>query len=179
MFRQTETERRGNLMTKTTAIALATNYEKLQQLVETGEFSPEDIADTLEGIEGELGDKLDAIMHHVRNIEGQAKTLDEESKRLSDRKKSFENQAKNLKEYALNCLLASGLDKLKTTKNTFTARAGVVRVIIDNEALLPDELVDVQTITAPDKKGIKEALENGIEIPGAHLEVGDRSLMVR
>ena len=95
-------------MTKTTAITLATNYEKLQQLVETGEFSPEDIADTLEGIEGELGDKLDVIMHHVRNIEGQAKTLDEESKRLSDRKKSFENQAKNLKKYALNCLLASG-----------------------------------------------------------------------
>ncbi|HHJ1156552.1 TPA: siphovirus Gp157 family protein, partial [Proteus mirabilis] len=116
---------------------------------------------------------------HVRNIEGQAKTLDEESKRLSDRKKSFENQAKNLKKYALNCLLASGLDKLKTTKNTFTARAGVVRVIIDNEALLPDELVDVQTVTAPNKKDIKEALENGIEIPGAHLEVGDRSLMVR
>ena len=41
-------------MTNTTAIALATNYEKLQQLVETGEFSPEDIADTLEGIEGEV-----------------------------------------------------------------------------------------------------------------------------
>ena len=39
-------------MTNTTAIALATNYEKLQQLVETGEFSPEDIADTLAGIEG-------------------------------------------------------------------------------------------------------------------------------
>lgn len=28
-------------------------------------------------------------------------------------------------------------------------------------------------------KRIKEALENGIEIPGAHLEVGERSLMVR
>ncbi|WP_219410102.1 siphovirus Gp157 family protein [Proteus terrae] len=166
-------------MTSTTAIALATNYEKLQQLVEKGEFSPEDIADTLEGIEGELGDKLDAIMHHVRNIEGQATILAEESKRLSDRKKSFENEAKNLKKYALTCILASGLDSVKTTKNTFTARKGSVSVIIDNEALLPDELVDVQTVTAPDKKRIKEAIENGIEIPGAHIEIGERSLMVR
>lgn len=81
-------------MTKTTAITLATNYEKLQQLVETGEFTAEDIADTLEGIEGELGDKLDAIMHHVRNIEGQAKTLDEESKRLSDRKNHSKTKLK-------------------------------------------------------------------------------------
>ena len=166
-------------MTKTTAIAMAADYSKLQQLVETGEFTAEDIADTLVGIEGELGDKLDAIMLHARNLEGQAKTLDEESKRLADRKKSFENQVKSLKKYALDCLSTSGLDKLKTTKNTFTARAGVVRVIIDNEDALPNELVDVQTITAPDKKAIKEAIENGIDVPGAHLETGDRSLMVR
>ncbi|UBX48906.1 siphovirus Gp157 family protein [Providencia alcalifaciens] len=166
-------------MTKTTAIAMAADYSKLQLLVENGEFTAEDIADTLQGIEGELGDKLDAIMLYARNLEGQAKTLDEESKRLTDRKKSFENQVKNLKKYALDCLLTSGLDKLKTTKNTFTARAGIVRVIIDNEAALPDALVDVQIITAPDKKKIKEAIENGTDVPGAHLEIGDRSLMVR
>lgn len=166
-------------MTKTTAIGLAADYDKLQQLVESGEFTAEDVADTLEGLEGALGDKLDAIMIYVRNIEGDVETLAKESKRLSDRKKQFENQIKNLKQYALTCLLASGKDGLKTLKNTFTARAGLVRVIIDNEALIPDALVDVQTITAPDKKGIKEAIENGIDIPGAHLEVGDRSLMVR
>ncbi|MDH2394650.1 siphovirus Gp157 family protein [Providencia rettgeri] len=166
-------------MTKTTAIAMAADYSKLQLLVENGEFTAEDIADTLQGIEGELGDKLDAIMLYARNLEGQAKTLDEESKRLADRKKSFENQVKSLKKYALDCLLTSGLDKLKTTKNTFTARAGVVRVIIDNENDLPNELVDVQVVTAPDKKKIKETIENGIDVPGAHLEIGDRSLMVR
>lgn len=73
-------------MTKTTAIAMAADYSKLQLLVENGEFTAEDIADTLEGIECELGDKLDAIMLYARNLEGQAKTLDEESKRLADRK---------------------------------------------------------------------------------------------
>lgn len=163
----------------TTAIALAADYEKLQQLVETGEFSPEDIADTLESIECAIGDKLDAIMIHVRNIEGQAKTLADESKRLTDRKKSFEIQVKNLKKYALDCLLKSGMDSLRTTKNTFTARKGIANVIIDDESKLPDELVDVQTITAPDKKAIKEAIENGIDVPGAHIEIGERSLQVR
>lgn len=163
----------------TTAIALAADYEKLQRLVETGEFTPEEIADTLEGIGGALGDKLDAIMIHVRNLEGQANTLGEEAKRLADRKKSFERQAKDLKKYALVCLLASGLDKLKTVKNTFTAVKGRASVVIDDESLLPNELVDVQTVVSPDKKAIKEALENGIEVPGAHIEIGERSLMVR
>lgn len=166
-------------MSQTTAIALAADYEKLQQLVEKGEFTSEEIADTLEGIEGQLGDKLDAIMIHVRNIEGQVKTLEDEAKRLKERSKSFEIQAKQLKHYALDCLLKAGLEKLKTIKNTFSARSGVVKVIIDDESLLPDELVDVQTITAPDKKAIKEAIEKGTVVPGAHLEIGERSLMVR
>ncbi|MBX6951521.1 siphovirus Gp157 family protein [Providencia rettgeri] len=166
-------------MTKTTAIAMAADYSKLQQLVETGEFTAEDVADTLEGLEGELGDKLDAIMVHVRNIEGQAETLSKESKRLAERKNQFDNQIKNLKQYALTCLLTSGKDSLKTLRNTFTARKGTVSVVIDDESLLPDELIDVQTITAPDKKAIKERIDKGETIDGAHLETGARTLQVR
>ena len=157
----------------TTAIALAADYDKLQKLVEAGEFTPEEIADTLEGIEGALGDKLDAIMIHVRNLDGQANTLGEEAKRLAER------QAKDLKKYALVCLLASGQDTLKTVKNTFTAAKGRASIVIDDETKIPDSFVDVQTIVSPDKKAIKEALENGIEVPGTRIEIGERSLMVR
>ncbi|CDL83902.1 siphovirus Gp157 family protein [Xenorhabdus szentirmaii] len=163
----------------TTAIALAADYDQLQKLIEAGEFSPEEIADTLEGLEGALGDKLDAVMIHARNLEGQARTLDDEAKRLAERKRSFEGQVKHLKKYILDCLLKADMNSLKTTKNTFSARPGVARVIIDNEMLLPDELVDVQTITAPDKKAIKAAIERGETVPGAHIEIGERSLQVR
>ncbi|GKV93556.1 siphovirus Gp157 family protein [Pectobacterium aroidearum] len=164
----------------TTAIALAHDLQKLQQLLETSDdLTPEMIADTMEGLGLELADKLDGAYIHVRNLEGLAKTCDEEAKRLADRKKSFENRAKQLKSYVLNCLLAAGMDKLKTTTNTFTARKGVTSVIIDNEGLLPDEMVAVQTIVAPDKKAIKEAIESGVEVPGAHIEIGARSLQVR
>lgn len=70
--------------------------------------------------------------------------------------------------------------------------------MIDNTDLLPDELVTTQVVIAPDKKAIKEAIESaqaaaaqitadGGEIPeellnpvpGAHLEIGERSLQVR
>ncbi|EPT3099953.1 siphovirus Gp157 family protein [Citrobacter sp. MGH109] len=183
----------------TTAIALAADYTNLLQLLESSdELTPEMITDTLEGIEGELADKLDAIMVIARNNLGHAKACDEEIKRLAERKKSFENKDKTLRKYILSCLLAANLDKLKTPKNSFTARKGSVSVVIDNEKLLPDELVTVQTIVAPDKKAIKEAIEaaeaaaaqitaDGGEVPaellnpvpGAHLEIGERSLQVR
>lgn len=70
-----------------TAIALANDMKKLQELLETSdEITPEMIADTMEGVELELADKLDAAYVHVRNLEGLAKTCDEEAKRLADRK---------------------------------------------------------------------------------------------
>ncbi|OKP25445.1 siphovirus Gp157 family protein [Serratia liquefaciens] len=164
----------------TTAIALAADYAKFQELIETSEdLTPEMIADTLEGIEGALGDKLDVAFTYVRNLEGLAKTVDEEVKRLTERKRSFENRAKSIRKYVLACLLASGQDSLKTTTNTFTARKGVASVVIDNADLLPDELVTVQTLVAPDKKAIKEAIENGVDVKGAHIEIGERSLQVR
>jgi hypothetical protein len=163
----------------TTAIAIAANMTKLMALVESGEFSPEDIADTIEGEELALGDKFDGIMALVRNLEGQANTLSEEIKRLNERKKSFENQAKNFKTYILYCLQAAALKTFKTERNTLTVRKGVVCVVIDNEILLPDELVSVTTVIAPDKKKIKEAIEAGEDIKGAHLEVGSESLQVR
>lgn len=52
-------------------------------------------------------------------------------------------------------------------------------MVIDNEDLLPSELVTVQTIVAPDKKAIKEAIENGVDVKGARIEIGSRSLQVR
>lgn len=71
----------------TTAIALAADYTSLLQLLESSdELTPEMIADTLESIEGELADKLDAIMVIARNNLGHAKTCDEEIKRLAERK---------------------------------------------------------------------------------------------
>lgn len=138
----------------TTAIAIAANMNKLLALVEAGEFSPEDIADTIEGEELALGDKFDGIMSLVRNLEGQAKTVAEEAARLSDRKKSFEGQAKNLKGYILKCMQAAELKSFKTERNTLTVREGSLSVIIDDENQLPDELVSVVTVVAPDKNTI-------------------------
>ncbi|EPJ5821036.1 siphovirus Gp157 family protein [Pluralibacter gergoviae] len=163
----------------TTAIAIAANMNKLLALVEAGEFSPEDIADTIEGEELALGDKFDGIMSLVRNLEGQAKTVAEEAARLSDRKKSFEGQAKNLKGYILKCMQAAELKSFKTERNTLTVREGSLSVIIDDENQLPDELVSVVTVVAPDKNTIKEAIEAGTEVKGAHLEVGAETLQVR
>ncbi|EDW2260597.1 siphovirus Gp157 family protein [Salmonella enterica subsp. enterica] len=163
----------------TTAIAIAANIAKLKSLVESGEFTVEDIADTQEGDELALGDKMDGIAGVSREIEGERNMLIEEVKRLNARIKTCDNKIKNLKSYALLSMLTAGLKTLKTTFNTFSVRKGSVSVVIDNVDQLPDELVDVATVVAPDKKKIKEAIEAGTDVKGAHLEIGAESLQVR
>lgn len=46
---------------------------------------------------------LDGAMAHVRNLEGLAKTCDEEAKRISERGKSFTTQSKSIRGYILQC----------------------------------------------------------------------------
>ena len=181
-----------------TAIAIAKEYASLIDLLETAdELTPEMIADTLEGMEGELGDKLDAMMVICRNLQGNANTCAEEMSRLATRKE------KAIRKHMLTCLQAAGLDKLKTAKNTFTDAQGAIRVIIDSKDKIPDEyegvsLVDVETVITPNKRAIKEVIESAEAVaaeilargetppaellnpvPGAHLERGERSLRIR
>ncbi|MFV9180724.1 siphovirus Gp157 family protein [Serratia marcescens] len=165
----------------TRTIDLAFEMKKLQALAEDGELTPEMIKDTLEGLEGMMGDKLDATISVVRGFEGQANVCDAESKRLAARKKSWENQAGLLKKYILECLLTSGSDTVKTDMNTFTARKGSQSLVVDDEELLPDEYVESYTevVSKVKKDELKKAILAGTEITGAHLETGPRSLQVR
>lgn len=162
-------------------IDLALEMKKLQALAEDGELTQEMIADTLEGLEGMLGDKLDAAMSVVRDFLGNAEKCDAESKRLAERKKMWANQAGMLSKYMLDCMIAAGSDSIKTATNTFSARKGSKRLIIDDEELLPDEYVESYTeiINKVKSDELKKALQAGTEIKGAHLEVGPRSLAVR
>lgn len=165
----------------TRTIDLALEMEKLQALAEGGELTPEMIKDTFEGLEGMLGDKLDATMTVVRDFLANVYKCDAEAKRLTERKKMWTNQAEMLKKYMLDCMITAKSDTLKTATNTFTARKGSQRLIVDDEDLLPDEYVDSSTkiINTVKNDELKKALQAGAKIKGAHLETGPRSLAIR
>lgn len=162
-------------------IDLAIEMKKLQALAEDGELTPEMIADTLEGLEGMLGDKLDATMSVVRDFLGNVEKCDAEAKRLAERKKMWTNQAELLKKYILDCMITAGSDSVKTATNTFSARKGSLRLVVDDEESLPDDFVEsfTQIVNKVKSDELKKALQAGTEIKGAHLETGPRSLAVR
>lgn len=182
-------------------IDLAMEIQKLSAMAtEGGELTPEMIADTLEGIEGMLEDKFDATMSVIRQFDSQADYCSSEAARLAERKKHWDRQSFALRKYLLECLITANRPSLKTTLNTFTARKGSLKLVIDSVDLLPDDFVEAHTevVLKPLNDQIKQRLKDAqIQIaefekqgkavpdeiknavPGAHLETGPQSLQVR
>lgn len=181
-------------------IDLANEINKVLALGESGEMDPQTIADTLEGIEGMMEDKFDAAMSVIRDLEANQKKCKEEAARLNERAKHWQRQSGNLKQYLFDCLKASGRKSFKTALNTFSIRKGGITLIIDDESLLPDDYVESRTeivnIIDRDKikniltealKTVEEMKEKGEEptpellslIPGAHVNRGEDSLLIR
>ncbi|MEI9966198.1 MAG: siphovirus Gp157 family protein [Candidatus Moraniibacteriota bacterium] len=63
----------------------------------------------------------------------------------------------------------NGIKKVETDIAKLSFRESKT-VEIDNIALLPERFVVTKTSRTPDKKAIKEALENGEEVSGARIE---------
>lgn len=184
----------------TRTIDLANDIRKLLEMVENGEMSLEDLADTIDGIEGMMEDKFDATMSVLRETEVKQEACKKEAERYLERSKHWGRTCQSIRGHLLNCLKASGKKTFKTTFNTFSVKTGSISLVIDDIHLLPDEFVESRTEVIHDvqkdkiKKILSEALkateglkQKGEEIPesllnpvpGAHVERGPETLAVR
>jgi len=181
-------------------IDLANDIRKLMEMVERGEMSLEELADTIEGIDGMMEDKFDASMSVFREIESKQEACKKEADRHNERAKHWGRQGQAIKSYLLNCLKISGRKTFKTTFNTFSVKTGSLSLVIDDVHLLPDEFVESRTevIHEVQKDKVKKILTEAVRVcedlkakgeeipenllnpvPGAHVERGPETLAVR
>lgn len=148
------------------------------KLTDSG-MDPEMIADTLDGIEWELEEKVEQILAICKNETAYAEALKEESKRLSERAKASENRVASMKDYVAKSLETAGKKSLKAGIHQVTVRAPSKSVEITDAALIPAEFVEYETTIKPDKLAIKHQIEAGKEVPGATLKTGKLSLIIK
>ena len=137
------------------------------------------IRDTMEAIEGEFNDKALAVSRVALNFDSDIEALDVEIKRLQDRKKTIKNRHDQLIEYLRYNMEAAEIQKVSCPLFTITLAKGRDVAIIDDEDKLPDDLMRVKTSVEPDKVAILEALKNGKEVPGAHIEKSKSSIRIK
>ena len=135
------------------------------------------VLDTLESIEGDIEDKANGYAKIIKELEAKAKARKEEAKRLSDSSKTFENKVKFLKQNLFNSMKETGKTKFTTDLFSFNIakNGGKQALTIDGE--VPEEYT--KTVIENDTDKIRQALENGENLPFAHLEPRGESLKIR
>lgn len=134
--------------------------------METGEVID---VEKLDALTMERDRKIENLALWVKNLEADAKAYKEEKESFAQKQKGAENKAKSLKEYLSNFLSGAAY---KSTKVNISFRASKSVDVFDMDALMRyddcDSYLKYADPTA-DKTAIKEAINNGVEIPGCRI----------
>ena len=159
---------------------LTQDYLRLLEMAEDPELDPEVIADTFEGIEGELEIKAENYAKVMKNLEGDIAALKAEEERLAKKRKAIENNIKRMKATLQEAMELTGKTKFKTELFSFGIQKNAPSVVIDAADIrdIPEDYLKFKEPEV-DKTAIKNAINAGVNFEGlAHLEVS-QSLRIR
>lgn len=151
-------------------------YLEVSEMANDPDIPSEAIRDTLEGIDGEFNDKAINVVHVIQNMGSDVAAIDDEIKRLQDRKKVIKNGEDSLRDYLRFNMESTGISKIECPLFAITLAKGRDVAIVDDENQLAPEYV--VTTTRPDKAAILRALKDG-PVDGAHIEKSKPSLRIK
>jgi hypothetical protein len=154
-------------------------YELVGQyraLLDMEDVPPEQLVDTLNMLKGDIEEKATNIGFVVRNLEETSEAIRRAATQAIGRACAIENRAESLKAYALTQLKAAGISKVEHPLLRMSIKRNPAKVVVDFEDSIPAEYMKQPDPPPPkpDKAAIREALQSGLDVAGAHLEWGDR-----
>lgn len=140
------------------------------------DLPPEAVADTVEGMAGEVEQKLRAVIAYSLELDILAAGAADAAKRMQDRAKGLQSRVDWLRSYALNAMQATGIGEVSTDEFAAKVAKKPPSVNITDQALIPAAYMRTPEPPppAPDKKAIADAIKTGAVIPGAELLQGFR-----
>jgi hypothetical protein len=130
----------------------------------------EGLEDTLEAIQESFVVKAEGCIKLAVSKQMEANAIKAEVERLQKRAKKLNEDAAWLEGYVEREMMRANMTEVKSSIFTMKLRMSPPSVVVDDETALPTHYLRiVPATTAPDKIAIKEALKDGIEVPGARL----------
>jgi len=152
----------------------------VRRMMEKDDLPADAIKDTLEAVAGaSFEPKAIAVFQAAEEVDLDVAVLDEMIKRLQGRKKALQTQQENMRKALLEAMLVTKVTQIKCPYFTISTKDTPAPLIIDDEAELPDEYVEVDTVIKPKKNEITKALRDGKKVSGAHLGKKGKTLQVR
>jgi len=142
----------------------------LDQLLEDGEIDQATYDDSLCGIVESLKDKAGSVIAYIKNLQAEADVFKAEARRLSDSSKSISNKSDRLKGYLKQCMVMSGMDKIKDGVHSASIGKPSKILFIEDGATIPEQYLKV--VETPNKAELKKAIQSGEEFKGIILKDG-------
>ena len=155
---------------------LAAEYRADAEKLADMDLDEQTLADTLEGLSGELEVKAQNVIMFTRNLEATAAAIKEAEAQMAARRKALENRAEGLRRYVLENMQFAGIQKIECPLFKLSIRDNPAAVDIYEPGLIPAQYMKQPEPPppAPDKTAIKAAITAGTEVPGARLTKGTR-----
>lgn len=150
------------------------NIAYINHMRDNGEINEDVWRDTLESIDGELEEKLDAMEYVMESYENDLAVLQKEEERLKEvvkNKKSLENRIKKFKRFMGYFLESSGKKKVTTDNHIYTLYHYKDIVDVAPGTELPDEYISETTYTrrSTNTQALRRAILDGKTIDGVRL----------
>lgn len=155
----------------TALFLLADEYRDAASKLADLDLDAQTVADTLEGMSGELEVKAQAVAHMVRSIEANSAAIAQWAKDAHERARTAQARADRLREYLSSTLQSCGIQRVEGPGITLAWRKSSA-VVVDEPDLIPQRYMrqPEPPPPVPDKKAIGELLKSGAAVPGAHIE---------
>lgn len=163
-------------MTALTLYAMAGEFKEAADKLAEMDLDEVTIRDTLESLSGDLEAKATNTIMLVRNLEATAEQIKAAEKQMADRRKAFEARAASIRQYVMDTMIFAGIQKIECPLFKIALRDNPPAVVVDSAEQIPTHYMTDPPPPAPvpDKKLIAQALKDGQEVPGCHLERGQR-----
>lgn len=135
------------------------------------------VGDTLDDLNGMIEDKAEAVAAFVFELQADSVAIKQEEQRLAERRRLNDAKVERVKMYLRDMLDDAGIDKVKSARFSISFRKSTSVNVLDLD-MLPEALKRTKTIVEADKTSIKQALKQGLDVPGAVL-VDNRNLSIR
>lgn len=157
---------------------ISTQYLATAQQLAELDIDEQTLSDTLEAEAWPVEEKVRAVSAVILNLQAEADMVKVAADRIAKRAKALQSRAEALHDYLLGNMQRTGITEIKALDGTFKAKLYRERdasVVIDSENLIPaDYMREIPARCEPDKVLIKKAINDGYEVPGAHIVKKDR-----
>lgn len=150
---------------------LTEEYMQVLRMAEDPEVDETALRDTLEGLSGEIEDKVDGYCGVIAQLSSDAKGLDAQIERMAAMKASLERSIRRMKQTLQSNMELIGKPKVKTPLFSVWIQKNVpsLKLDVEDSKQLPAEYLIPQDPKINTQK-IKDELKAGEKLPFAHLE---------